>query len=183
MIYYVKGKVEFIVKNYLVVNVDNIGYQIYVSHPNEFSLKEEVFLFTYEVISELGEQLFGFADIEEKEMFLILLKVKGIGPKTALAILSGTTPNDLKNAILSNNIAYLKTLPAVGIKGANQLILEAKRWINNNKGYVNLFSDVDEALRRLGFSQRQIDEALATINEENLNSDAILRLALRYLNH
>ena len=107
MYYYFKGQISLIKKDYVVIEVNNIGYQVYVSNVDNFILGEYRTIYLYNVVREDEQYLAGFSSLEEKEAFESLISVKGIGPRTALGILSGTTVNDLYNAIASNNVTYL----------------------------------------------------------------------------
>ena len=113
MIYFLRGKVSLIDGDTLVVDVRDVGYQVLVSHVNDYEIGQEVLIYTYNVVREDEQYLVGFSSLEEKSVFLSLIKVKGLGPKSAIGALSSTTPNDVINAIASNNVAYLKKLPGI----------------------------------------------------------------------
>ncbi len=182
MIYFLKGRVALKDKDTVVVDVNNVGYQVLVSHIDNYLEGEEVLLYTYNVVREDEQYLVGFSSLEEKSVFLSLIKVKGLGPRTAIGALSETTPNDVVNAIASNNVAYLKKLPGIGAKAAAQIILDLKGELTGgSKGDPGVYEDVYEALKGLGFKGAAIDRVLATINEPGASSEDILRIALSKL--
>ena len=182
MIYFLRGKVAHIDSDTVAIDVRDVGYQVYVSHIDDYEIGEEVYLYTYEVIREDDQYLVGFKSLEEKSVFLALIKVKGLGPKSAIGALSSTTPQQVINAIASNNVAYLKKLPGIGAKAAAQIILDLKGELTGgSKGDPGVYEDVYEALKGLGFKGAAIDRVLATINEPGASSEDILRIALSKL--
>ena len=181
MFYFLRGKVALIDKDSIVLDVRDVGYQILVSHIDDFELGEETLIYTYNVVREDENYLVGFRTLEEKNVFLSLIKVKGLGPKTVIGALSATTPQDVINAIASNNVAYLKKLPGIGAKAAAQVILDLKGGLTGDKGNPKQYEDVYDALKSLGFKGAAIDRVLATINEPNATTEEILRIALQRL--
>ena len=181
MIYSLKGKVLLIDGDTVVIDVHDVGYQVLVSHVNDYEIGQEAFLYTYNVVREDEQYLVGFSSSEEKEVFLALIRVKGLGPKTVISALSATTANDVKNAIAANNVAYLKKLPGIGAKAASQIILDLKGELTGTKGDPTVYDEVYEALKELGFKGAAIDRVLATINEKDASAEDILRIALTKL--
>ena len=182
MIYFLKGRVALIDKDTVVIDVNNVGYQVLVSHIDDYQIGEEVLVYTYNVVREDEQYLVGFTSLDEKSVFLSLIKVKGLGPKSAIGALSSTTPAEVVNAIASNNVAYLKKLPGIGAKAAAQIILDLKGELTGgSKGDPGVYEDVYEALKGLGFKGAAIDRVLSTINEPGASSEDILRIALSKL--
>lgn len=181
MYYSLNGKVSFIGDNFIVLEVNGVGYQVFVSHVEDYILGQEKFIFTHHIVREDDQYLIGFSSRLEKDAFLSLLDVKGLGPKTAINALSATTPEMLNKAIASNNIAYLKKLPGIGAKAAAQIILDLKGQITGEKGDPGRYEDVKKALQQLGFKSAAIDRVLAEINEENATMEQVLALALKKL--
>ena len=181
MFYFLRGKVALVDKDSIVLDVRDVGYQILVSHIDDFEVGEEILIYTYNVVREDENYLVGFRTLEEKNVFLSLIKVKGLGPKTVIGALSATTPQDVINAIASNNVAYLKKLPGIGAKAAAQVILDLKGELTGDKGNPKQYEDVYDALKSLGFKGAAIDRVLATINEPNATTEEILRIALQRL--
>ncbi len=181
MICFLRGKVLEINNDNIVIDVRDVGYQVLVSHIEDFHLNEEVLVYTYNVVREDENYLVGFKSKEEKDVFLSLIKVKGLGPKTVINALSATTPNEVINAIASNNVAFLKKLPGLGAKAAGQIILDLKGELTGSKGNPKQYEEVYEALKTLGFKGAAIDRVLATINEPGATNEDILRIALKRL--
>lgn len=181
MIYFLKGQVAHIDGETIIIDVRDVGYQVLVSHIEEYEVGEEVYIYTHEVVREDDQYLVGFKSLEEKAVFLSLIKVKGLGPKSAIGALSATSPQQVINAIASNNVAYLKKLPGIGAKAAAQIILDLKGELTGSKGDPGVYEEVYDALKELGFKGAAIDRVLATINEPNASSEDILRMALAKL--
>ena len=181
MIYFLKGKVALVDGDNLVIDVNNVGYQVLVSHVDDYVIGEEVLVYTYNVVREDEQYLVGFSSLDEKSVFLSLIKVKGLGPRTAIGALSSTTPQQVIQAIASNNVAYLKKLPGIGAKAAAQIILDLKGELTGSKGDPGVYEEVYDALKELGFKGAAIDRVLATINEPDASSEEVLRIALSKL--
>lgn len=181
MICFLKGKVFDVMDNCLQIDVNGVGYEVLVSHPDDFVKGDDVFVYTCQIDREDEQYLVGFTQKEEQNVFLSLIKVKGFGPKTAINALSATTPSSVISAIASNNVAYLKTLPGVGAKAAAQIILDLKGELTGTKGDPGVYDDAYDALKSLGFKGTAIDRVLAQINEPNATSEDVVRIALGML--
>lgn len=182
MIYYLKGKIVSIINNTVVIDVRDVAYEILVSHPDDYEIEQETLIYTYNVVREDENYLVGFKTVEEKNIFLSLIKVKGLGPRSVVNALSTTTPSSVINAIASNNVAYLKKLPGIGAKAAAQIILDLKGELApGEKANPKLYDEVYEALKELGFKGAAIDRVLSTINEPGATSEDIMRIALQKL--
>ena len=139
-------------------------------------------IYTHQVVREDEIYLCGFRDKMDRDMFLRLISVKGIGPKTALGAMAPTTSDELVTAISANNVAFLKKLPGIGAKAAAQIILDLKGQLaGGDKGDPALYADVRSALKQLGFRVAEIDRVLASINIPNAASEDILKQALAML--
>lgn len=182
MIYYLKGKIVSIIENNVIIDVRDVAYQILVSHPDEYFVGEDILIYTHNVVREDENYLVGFKTIEEKQIFLSLIKVKGLGPRSVINALSTTTPQSVINAIASNNVAYLKKLPGIGAKAAAQIILDLKGELTpGEKGNPKQYDEVYDALKELGFKGAAIDRVLSTINEPGASTEDIMRIALQKL--
>jgi len=128
MIAYLKGKLVHKEPTHVLIEVNGIGYQVGISlHTfSEIKDREEIKLFTYLHVREDAHILFGFATESEKHMFQLLISVNGVGPSTALVVLSYLAPEELKSAILNENTAALQAVKGIGGKTAQRLILELK---------------------------------------------------------
>lgn len=181
MIYFLRGVIHQVDNDSVVIDVNDVGYQVLVSHVTNYEVGQKVLLYTYNVVREDENYLIGFSDVEERNVFLSLIKVKGLGPKTVIGALSATTPQDVINAISSNNVAFLKKLPGLGAKAAGQIILDLKGELTGSKGNPKQYEEVYDALKSLGFKGAAIDRVLASINEPNASTEDILRIALSRL--
>ena len=123
---YIIGKITYIKNNGIVVDNNGIGYLVYVSNPYSFELNNEYKVFIYQHVTEDENTLYGFKSIEEKDLFLKLISVKGLGCKMALPILAVGEINGIMDAIERENILYLKKFPKIGDKLARQMILDLK---------------------------------------------------------
>lgn len=181
MIYYLKGKIVEVNGNHIIIDVNNIAYDVIVSHPEIYLIGNNFTLYTYTAIREDETYLIGFNSLEEKEIFLSLIKVKGLGPKTVINLLGKTSPKEIIKAIKSNNVAYLKRLPLIGSKAAYQIILDLKGEYSESKGNPKVYEEAFLALKELGFKSKKIDDVLSTINEENISVEELIKLALQKL--
>lgn len=131
MIASLKGNVIFRGVNSVVIEVNGVGYQLGVSIATLGALPEsgEAFLHTHTHMRESSLELFGFASLEEKSVFQMLIGVAGIGPKIALTVLSGLTPDDFKRSVLGSDVHKLTSIPGVGKKTAERIVLELKEKI------------------------------------------------------
>lgn len=186
MHYYFKGKIVNVGIDTIAVDVHDVAYELFVSKPELFSLGEECTVYSYEVYGENDHYLAGFKSLEEKEAFLSLIGVKGIGPKTALNALSTTNPTELFEAIAKADVKFLKKLPGIGPKAASQIILDLQGKLTEVSKPIapkndERFADVRAALKSLGFKVKDIDEALAKIDPEGKGDQELLKLALKAL--
>lgn len=183
MIALLNGNIVELNESSLTIDLGPIGYEVFVSHPEDFVLGEKAKVFVCDILTQDDHYLVGFKTKEEKQAFLDLISVKGIGAKTALAALSKTTPAELREAIIENDLGYLKRLPAIGPKAAGQILLdlrgkvvEAPAKVKKSERYVS----IREALRSMGFKVKEIDPVLAGL-DDGLSEEEALRFALRGL--
>lgn len=180
---YIVGKIVEINVDHIVVENNGIGYLIYVSNPYEFT-KEEVKIYLYQHVKEDGIFLYGFKTSEEKEMFLKLILVKGIGCKTAIGILATGDLERIISAIETNDVNYLKKIPGIGPKAAKQIILDLQGKFNNVPITIKTNDDLQEAsevLIALGYRKVEVDKALKVLADENLDTNGYVKRALSLL--
>ncbi len=166
---YIKGIVTEINSNYIVIDNNGIGFLIYTPNPFAFKENEEAKIHIYQHIREEEMSLYGFKTLEEKELFLKLMGVKGIGPKMTLPILATGSISGIIDAIERENVLYLKKFPKIGDKVAKQIILDLKGKLN-----MNVTSDdsntndeeLIEVLLGLGYKMPDIKKVLPNINRE-----------------
>lgn len=189
MINYIIGKVTEKEENMIVVESNGIGYEIQVSSHTANSIEfdnEYAKILTYMQVKEDGICLYGFISKEEKNMFLKLISVSGIGPKMAIGILSGVTIPELINAILSQDVKMLCTIKGLGKKTAERLLVELKdqtmpnvNVVNNDNLNYNAIDQVTDALVSLGVGKNEAYR-LAKDNAENgLSVEEIITKCLR----
>ena len=176
-----KGPITYKEEDFVVIEVNNIGFQVYVPHPEAFEVGKEATIYLYNVVREDEQYLAGFSSLEEKRAFTSLISVKGVGPRTALNALSATSASELFAAIAANNVTYLRKLPGIASKTAAQIILDLKGQLTDSEANPNQYDEVKEALKQLGFKIKQIDTVLASINIPDAKNEDILREALRKL--
>ena len=183
MIYGLKGMVVSQTPTTLVLNINNVYYELKVPSLPEQAKDTEIFIYTYQVIREDDEYLIGFSSLTEKELFLKLITVSGVGPKTALGILTATTPDRFFSAVMQEELSYLKKLPGVGPKGASQIILDLKGKLQTDvtKGTNPHENEVTLALVSLGFKKTEIAKALKKVSLKALTANELLKLALNEL--
>ena len=125
---YLTGLVTSVTPQYVVLEVGGIGYQLFVANPYRFQEDAEkpVRIYVYQAVRDDNISLFGFVDRAEKQLFLQLINVSGIGPKSALAILANPDHQGLIDAIANDNVGYLTKFPGIGKKTASQIVLDLK---------------------------------------------------------
>lgn len=184
MIYSIKGKVVERNESSVAIDLGNIAYEVFVPRPAIFIVGQESLVYTYEVLTQDDHYLVGFDSKKEKDAFLLLVSVKGIGPKTALSALSKTTPDELFSAVENSNAAFLKRLPGIGPKAAQQIILDLKgRLVEKplKKNAENRYPDVHGALKSLGFKTKEIEDAIDALPDGVDKTEVALKTALRFL--
>ena len=179
---YIKGIVSEINSNSIVLDNNGIGYEIYTPNPFAFQENEEYKVYVYEYIREDEQSLYGFKKKEEKELFLKLIDVKGLGPKMALPIIAMGSINGISDAINRENILYLKKFPKIGDKLARQMILDLKGKLELTGEVIelNATDELLEALKGLGYKDKDIKAILPRVNPENKLEEQI-KEALRLL--
>ena len=167
---YIKGIVTEINSNYIVIDNNGIGYLIFTPNPFSFKENEETKVHIYQHIREEEMSLYGFKTVEEKDLFLKLMSVKGIGPKMTLPILATGSISGIIDAIERENILYLKKFPKIGDKVAKQIILDLKGKLNINASELesatqNNTDELIEVLLGLGYKMPDIKRILPNINK------------------
>ena len=180
---YIKGIITDIKSNSIVVENNGIGYLVYVSNPYAFELDKESKVYIYQQITEDSNNLYGFKSIEEKDLFLKLISVKGLGCKMALPILAVGSIEGIKDAIERENILYIKKFPKIGDKLAKQIILDLK----GKLGYTAIGSTITEneselrdVLLGLGYKDKEISPVLVRI-DNTLSIEDQVKEALKLL--
>ncbi|MFS0861703.1 Holliday junction branch migration protein RuvA [Fredinandcohnia sp. 179-A 10B2 NHS] len=202
MIEFIKGTIEYINPEYVVIENNGIGYQIFTPNPFVFTKDKEktVTIYTYQYVREDILALYGFKTREEKALFVKLLNVSGIGPKGGLAILAAGEPGQVVRAVENEDEKFLVKFPGVGKKTARQMILDLKGKLNDLVSTISpdLFSEdhefetsttssyteleeAIEALKVLGYAEREINKVLPELRNETLSTDQYIKRALQKL--
>ena len=179
---YIKGIVKEIESNYIILENNGIGYLIYTPSPYSYDIGNDYQVYIYQNVKEDELTLYGFKSKEEKNMFLKLIDVKGLGPKMALPILATGSIDGIVDAIERENILYLKKFPKIGDKVARQIILDLKGKLVSNKESVNNINNDElvEALQALGYKNTEINKIISKVNT-TLTIEEQIKEALKLL--
>jgi Holliday junction DNA helicase, RuvA subunit len=199
MISYLKGQIVEIDMNTIILEVQDIGYEIFMPIRAIEALPKvgsEIKLHTYFNVREDAMQLYGFLNKDELNVFKLLITVNGVGPKAGLGILSTLSPDDIRFAVLGDDAVTIAKAPGIGKKTASKLVLELKDKFNledvveqrfeNAQAEITSISNMDsvteaiQALAALGYSNADALKAVKKVNvTEDMDVEAILKLALK----
>ena len=178
---YITGSIKYITTNYIVLDNHGIGYIIFVANPYAYEEGKEYTVYTYNFINETENALYGFKTLDEKELFLKLINVKGLGPKTAIPMLASGSVAGIADAIERENILYLKKFPKVGDKLARQMILDLKGKLSGIE--ISTDNKEDElilVLENLGYKPLDIKKIIPKVNRE-LSIEQQIKEALKLM--
>ena len=198
MFAYLKGSLEVKTKGYIVIDVGGVGYKVFMSETAIEKLGEvgeTVKVHTYLRVREDDMSLYGFNTNEELRMFELLLSVSGIGAKSAITILSNITPYSFALAVITDDVTKIKSLPGIGPKSAQRIILELKDKINKEETTAEIPNEIVEkqvedkekvteaisALQVLGYSKKEIEKELENVDKETLSVEDIIKKGLNNL--
>jgi len=189
MITYLKGKVKYKNKSYIVIDVHDVGYRVFVVPQFQEKIKEDeaVELYTFQHVGEDKTELYGFEQIDELEFFEQLIHISGIGPKSALGILTQAKVDEVKRAVIHGDSSLLTKVSGIGKKTAERIILELKNKIDVSdkeskeflKGGIKDDVETIDALVSLGYSLSEAREALKLIPEEATTIEQKVKAALK----
>ncbi|GBG04309.1 Holliday junction branch migration protein RuvA [Lactobacillus rodentium] len=161
---YLKGIVTKIEPSYIVLEVNGVGYKLYSPTPYSYTENKEATVYVEQIVRDTGITLYGFLKAEDKELFLKLLSVSGIGPKSALAIMAAEDSDSLASAIQEGEVKYLTRFPGVGKKTASQIVLDLKGklgdYVKKTAQTADLPASLQDALLALvalGYTQKEVD--------------------------
>lgn len=198
MIALVRGALAYKSIDHVIIDVGGVGYRLFIPLSTFYSIPEtgEISLFTHTHVREDTLMLYGFLTLEEKDLFVTLIGISGIGPKLAVNILSHIPAGDLKRAIATGDLKRLSGLPGIGKKTAERLVLELKDKIGpvsglpDESGQISvsgtssgdLVNDVISALVNLGYKENQARKVLETLElAPGLTTEEALKGALKVL--
>ena len=181
MIGYLRGKIIEVLTDTALIDVTGVGYEIFASNNTLDDLRmllgKDIIVWIHTHVREDALSLFGFHDKDEKNLFLSLLKVNGVGPKMALSILSGGRPSDIRKMIEAGNAKALSGLPKVGKKTAEQIILTLKGKLVSADDNVKVKSEshtaITSALLNLGYKSQLVDQFVSSLPIEVTFEDGV----------
>ena len=196
---YIRGQFQGISKDYVVIELNNIGYKIFTSGntmSNMPKVGDEVLLYLEQIVREDFIGLYGFTTREELEMFKLLLSINGVGAKAALSLLSISTVNNLNYAIMMGDEKHITRAPGIGKKTAQRIILELKdklkpdeltseegqliEGINDNSDYSFNINETLSALMALGYTEKEAQKALEKV-DKTLSIENMIKESLKLL--
>lgn len=194
MFAYIKGSLEMKSSGYIVIDINGLGYKIFMSQNNIDSIGELhniIKVFTYVKVREDDISIFGFKTQEELKMFELLISVSGVGAKSALVMLSCIEPSDFAIAVISNDVKVLTKVPGIGNKSAQRIILELKDKLkeeqleeklkDSSKRLKANNENINEAisgLMVLGYSKKDIEKAFEHLDIDNLSIEDLIKKGL-----
>ena len=171
MIACVEGKILEKESGSLIVFCGGVGYRLFVSYQTYSRVKEKenCFFYTHHFVKEDRNELYGFLDKRELNLFVKLIGIGGIGPKTALAILSPFEAEKVEKAILEGNTDFLVKIPGIGKKTAQRIILELKGKIEEKEEKISVPEEVFQILLNLGYKQKEIEKVISQLSKEGID--------------
>ena len=194
MFAYIKGSLEMKSNGYIVIDINGLGYKVFMSQNNIDTIGELhniIKVFTYVKVREDDISIYGFKTQEELKMFELLISVSGVGAKSALVMLSCIEPSDFAIAVISNDIKVLTKVPGIGNKSAQRIILELKDKLkeeqleeklkDSSKKTKDNSENINEAisgLMVLGYSKKDIEKAFEHLDIDNLSIEDLIKKGL-----
>jgi Holliday junction DNA helicase RuvA len=189
MIGFLNGKIELLQRPFVIIDVHGVGYKVLVPENvyAKLTLGEKLKIFTYTYVREDALDLFGFLEALDLTLFESLLTVSGIGPKTALNIFSFGERKDIIEAIIKGDVAFFTSVPRLGTKNAQKIIIELKNKMGagadldlSGKDMLEN-AEVVQALKNFGFSTAEAQKAVREVKKDGITTEEKIRLALKNL--
>ena len=193
MLEYITGKVSELTPTYLIIENNGIGYFIKISL-NCYSIigeNKEVKIYIHEIIREDTYDLYGFVDKEEREIYRKLISVSGVGPNTALVMISSLSTTEIITAISSGDVNTIKSVKGIGLKTAQRVIVDLKDKIGNMSENIEIFDTKGNTIKEeslsalimLGFNKKQAEKAIDKITKDGKETDVegVIKAALKLL--
>lgn len=187
MIAFIKGIIYSNESDSIIIETHGIGYRVYVPNPMKFQKQKEAVVYTYQHVREDALTLFGFSSVEEHDLFLRLISVKGVGPRTALGMLAVSGAKEMIQAIENNDVKYMKSLPGIGAKTASQIVLDLKGKLVEAETAKDMeinheIKEAIEALKGLGYKPAELQSIVKELSQSNASTvEEYIRQALGIL--
>lgn len=188
MFAFLKGNVAFIKKDFVAIDIGGVGYKVFTANPYAFEVGAELTVYTHQVVSENDLSLYGFKTPEELELFTSLISARGIGPKTACAILATGDMAGLANAITEGDAKYLTKFPKIGPKTASQIILDLQGKLDTSgmptSSVMSKNGNLDEALEALGalgYSAKELKRVQSALKGSLDAVDGLIKQGLQLM--
>jgi len=193
MFEYIKGAVASLKPSHIILEANSVGYFVNISlHTfTELHGKEQIKLYIHQVIREDAHVLYGFASESERELFRMLISVNGIGSNTAIMMFSSLSPDEVRNAILNEDVNLLKSIKGIGIKTAQRVIIDLKDKVGKSPASEQIMVSTDNTLRNealsalimLGFAKKPAEKELDKIlaNNPKQSVESVIKQALKSL--
>tara|TARA_B100000029_G_scaffold51859_1_gene47166 strand:- start:359 stop:940 length:582 start_codon:yes stop_codon:yes gene_type:complete len=192
VIEYISGILIKKESNFLIIDVNGMGYKIFISlnsYDKLPAVNKNVSINTFFHVTENSQTLYGFIDILEKDLFEMLISVSGIGPKTAIGLLAAVKPNEFKQRLIAGEVKMLTSLPGIGTKTAKRIIIELKdKFVKSGKDDLPLDndecnSDAFYALVSLGFKSNRVKEVIRkiVIKNKEITTENLIKESLKKL--
>ena len=182
---YLEGKIEYLNTNSVVIDVNGIGYNVFVPNPFSYEIGKTYRIYVYNHIREDEYSLYGFKTLEEKELFMKLINVKGMGPKVASGIFATGSIKGIIDAINKDNLLYLTKFPKIGEKLAKQVILDlkGKLYIESEETIEdNNIEELTSVLENLGYKTSEIKKIVPQVDSSKTLEEQVkeaLKLLLK----
>lgn len=179
---YIEGMITEIKPSYVVIETYGVGYLIIVPNPYSYHVGETLKVYTHHYVREDINHLYGFKSLPSKELFIKLIGVSGIGPKSALSLLATDQINDIILAIEEGNVKHLTKFPGIGIKSAQQIILDLKGKLIDAEEelFATQTNDVEDALHALGYNSTEIRKVMKKLDQDQ-PVEVMIKQALQLL--
>jgi len=188
MFAFLKGTVTFIKKDFVAIDINGVGYKVFTANPYSFEIGSSLTLYTHQVVSENDISLYGFKTMEELDLFTSLISARGIGPKTACAILATGDMVGLATAITEGDAKYLTKFPKIGPKTASQIILDLQGKLDISgmptSAIMSKNGNLDEALEALealGYSAKELKRVQSALKASTDSVDGLIKQGLQLL--
>ena len=188
MFAFLKGEVALIKKDFIAMDVSGVGYQVFTANPYAFEIGAKLMIYTHQVVSENELSLYGFKTVEEVDLFKSLISARGIGPKTACAILATGDMAGLANAITEGDVKYLTKFPKIGPKTASQIILDLQGKLDVSgvatAAVMSKNGNLDEALEALealGYRAKELKRVQSVLKASTDSVDELIKQGLKLM--